>query len=26
VMNAIAAAIGRPVRNLPLKNEGFTFA
>jgi isoquinoline 1-oxidoreductase subunit beta len=25
VMNAIAAAIGRPVRNLPLKNEGFTF-
>ena len=25
VMNAIAAATGRPVRNLPLKNEGFTF-
>lgn len=25
VMNAIAAAIGRPVRNLPLKNDGFTF-
>lgn len=25
VMNAIAAATGRPVRNLPLKNDGFTF-
>ncbi len=25
VMNAIAAAIGRPVRSTPLKNEGFTF-
>jgi isoquinoline 1-oxidoreductase beta subunit len=25
VLNAIAAGIGKPVRNLPLKNEGFTF-
>jgi isoquinoline 1-oxidoreductase beta subunit len=26
VLNAIQAATGKPVRNLPLKNQGFTFA
>jgi isoquinoline 1-oxidoreductase beta subunit len=26
VLNAIMAATGKPVRNLPLKNQGFTFA
>ena len=26
VLNAVFAATGKPVRNLPLKNEGYTFA